>query len=144
LGRSREVRDLRRYVRTVHRGLEREIETRAALTEAEIDRRTTAIQREAEQATADLAAQLAVMNEFRGAMADQFARAVTRADFDAIITAVTERFTAAAETLAARTDKIEKTLDTQRGRQYAYAAIAAVLGVLLTIAILVAGHISVK
>jgi len=111
---------LRHYVDELHRILEREIDTRAALIEAEIDRRANAIQREAEQAAADLNQRLAVMNEFRAA---------TRGDL---------------ETVSARIDKIEKTLDTQRGRQYAYAAIAGILGVLLTIAILIAGHISVK
>ena len=133
-----------RYVDERFRSAEREMAFRWQVTEDEIDRRIRAVQDTATATARALESRLDGMNEFRSAMADQFARAVTREMFDAATESQTARVNALIGANSDRLDRAEAILDRQRGRQAAYAAIAAIAGVLLTIAIIAAGHIHVS
>lgn len=123
--------------------VEREISTRHELGEAEIDRRVGALKEAADTATAELKQRLEGMNEFRAALSDTVSRTVTREAFEAAIGTLSDRVDQRVDGNIARLDSIERALDRQRGRQLAYASIAAVATAILTIFILVAGHIQV-
>ena len=57
-------------------------------------------------------------------------------------TALKDRAGDAADRIVDRLDKLEQVIDRQRGRQAAYASLATLAGVILTLLILLAAHVS--
>lgn len=145
---------LRDYIDQRCQLLQEEIDRRDEQRRREIDQRLTGTERAIDKAESEMNRRLESMNEFRDAMRDQAARMMTRDAFDlaaasekdraeAIHTAQAARIDKleSADGLAGRIDKLESVVDRQRGKQAAYALIAAVVGALVPIIIIVIGHI---